>query len=144
MVQDTRALALTFEVEGLPPVKTEALSIFAAGHRQATRVRALLRAACEAAQQTGWTPLSGPIEVDVTLRCPPGRRTADASTLLGGVCAVLQDKKRVANIGLAHLGVLVDVAVYDDDKQIRRLSYVEEPAEEFSYRVRVAAVPPAV
>ena len=30
----------------------------------------------------------------------------DASTLVGGVCAVLQDKKRVANIGLAHLGVM--------------------------------------
>jgi len=77
----------------------------------------------------------------VTLRCPPGHRTSDASTLVGGVCAVLQDKKRVANIGLAHLGVLVDVALWSDDRQIRRLSYVEEPAEDFSYQVRVAAVP---
>ncbi|MBM0225586.1 MULTISPECIES: hypothetical protein [Micromonospora] len=143
-MQDTRALALTFEVSGLPPVKTEALSIFAAGHRQATRVRALLEAACAAAQRTGWTPLTGPIEVDVTLRCPPGHRTSDASTLLGGVCAVLQDKKRVSNIGLAHLGVLVDVALYDDDRQIRQLSYLEEPAEDFSYQVRVAAVPTVV
>ncbi|GIJ80277.1 hypothetical protein SAMN05443287_11554 [Micromonospora phaseoli] len=144
MVQDTRALTLTFEVSGLPPVKTEALSIFAAGHRQATRVRTLLQAACAAAQQTGWTPLSGPIEIDLILRCPPGHRTSDASTLLGGVCAVLQDKKRVSSIGLTHLGVLVDVAIYDDDKQIRKLSYQEEPAEDFSYQVRVAAVPQRV
>ena len=43
-----------------------------------------------------------------------------------------------------HLGVLVDVALYDDDRQIRRLSYVEEPAEDFSYQVRVAAVPTVV
>ncbi|AXO35456.1 hypothetical protein ACGF5H_25350 [Micromonospora chalcea] len=143
-MQDTRALALSFEVSGLPPVKTEALSIFAAGHRQATRVRTLLQAACTAAQRTGWTPLTGPVEVDLTLRCPPGHRTSDASTLLGGVCAVLQDKKRVATIGLAHLGVLVDVALWSDDRQIRRLSYVEEPAEEFSYLVRVSAVPTMV
>ncbi|MGC4765470.1 hypothetical protein ACLQ20_21715 [Micromonospora sp. DT46] len=143
-MQDTRALALTFEVSGLPPVRTEALSVFAARHRQATRVRALLEAACEAAQRTGWTPLSGPVEVDLVLRCPPGHRTSDASALLGGVCGVLQDKKRVASIGLAHLGVLVDVALYDDDRQIRRLSYAQEPAENFSYRVRVAAVPHVV
>ncbi|ABP55412.1 hypothetical protein [Salinispora tropica] len=143
-MQDTRTVALTVKVSGLPPVKTEALSIFAAGHRQATRVRALLQAACEAAQRTGWTPLSGPIEVDLVLRCPPGHRTSDASTLLGGVCAVLQDKKRVASIGLAHLGVLVDVALYDDDRQIRTMTYREEPAEDYSYEVRVAAMPAAV
>ncbi|WP_027660104.1 RusA family crossover junction endodeoxyribonuclease [Salinispora fenicalii] len=143
-MQDTRAVALTVKVSGLPPVKTEALSIFAAGHRQATRVRALLQAACAAAQRTGWTPLSGPIEVDLVLRCPPGHRTSDASTLLGGVCAVLQDKKRVASIGLAHLGVLVDVALYDDDRQIRAMTYREEPAEDYSYEVRVAAMPAAV
>lgn len=143
-MQDTRAVALTVKVSGLPPVKTEALSIFTAGHRQATRVRALLQAACTAAQRTGWTPLSGPIEVDLVLRCPPGHRTSDASTLLGGVCAVLQDKKRVASIGLAHLGVLVDVALYDDDRQIRAMTYREEPAEDYSYEVRVAAMPAAV
>ncbi|GAA2699498.1 hypothetical protein GCM10010429_01250 [Micromonospora olivasterospora] len=40
MVQDTRALAPTFEVSGLPPVETEAQSVFAAGHPQAKRVRA--------------------------------------------------------------------------------------------------------
>ena len=82
--------------------------------------------------------------MDLVLRCPPGHRTSDASTLLGGVCAVLQDKKRVSSIGLAHLGVLVDVALYDDDRQIRKLSYTEEPAEAYSYQIRVAAVPAAV
>jgi hypothetical protein len=143
-VQDTRALTLSFAVTGPPPIKTEALSIFAAGHRQATRVRTLLQAACGAAQQSGWTPLTGPVALDLVLRCPPGHRTADAATLLGGVCAVLQDKKRVANIGLAHLGVLVDVALYVDDRQLRRVSYHEEPAEEMSYLVQIAALPAAV
>ena len=143
-MQDTRALTLSFEVSGLPPIKTEALSIFAAGHRQAVRVRTLLEAACRAAQSTGWTPLTGPVALDLVVRCPPGHRTAEASTLLGGVCAVLQDKKRVATIGLAHLGVLVDVAAYVDDRQLKQLSYREEPAEQSSYLVRISELPAAV
>ncbi|GAB2957728.1 hypothetical protein GCM10027280_53050 [Micromonospora polyrhachis] len=40
---DTRTLALSFEVAGLPPVQTEALSILAPGHRQAARVQSLRR-----------------------------------------------------------------------------------------------------
>ncbi|MEO3743134.1 hypothetical protein [Plantactinospora sp. B5E13] len=143
-MQDTRALTLSFEVSGPPPVRTEALSIFAAGHRQAARVRALLEAACGAAQRTGWTALTEPVSLEVVLRCPPGRRTSDAATLLGGIGAVLQDKKRAADIGLAHLGALADVALYLDDRQIRHISYREEPAEQLSYLVRVAALPATV
>ncbi|MEE6261497.1 hypothetical protein [Plantactinospora sonchi] len=139
-MQDTRALTLSFEVSGPPPVRTEALSIFAAGHRQAARVRALLEAACGAAQRTGWTALAGPVSLEVVLRCPTGRRTADAATLLGGIGAVLQDKKRSADIGLAHLGALADVALYVDDRQIQHISYREEPADDLSYLVRVATL----
>jgi hypothetical protein len=142
-VQDTRARTLSFQVSGLPPVKTEALSIFSAGHRQATRVRALLEAACTAAQHSGWTPLTDPIELDLILHCPPGHHGTTAATLLGGVGAVLQDKRRAVNIGMAHLGALVDVALYVDDRQIRRMSYREEPADTMSYLVRVAALPAA-
>ncbi|AVT29663.1 MULTISPECIES: hypothetical protein [unclassified Plantactinospora] len=141
-MQNTRALTLSFEVSGPPPVKTEALSIFAAGHRQAARVRTLLQAACTAAQRSGWTALSGPVALEIVLRCPPGRRTSDAATLIGGIGAVLQDKKRAADIGLAHLGVLADVALYVDDRQVQQVSYREEPAEELSYLVRVTSLPP--
>jgi hypothetical protein len=143
-VHDTRALALSFEVTGLPPIRTEALSILAAGHRQADRVRTLLENACTAAQASGWTALTGPVALDLVLRCPPGHRTVDAASLIGGVGTVLQDKKRISTIGLAHLGVLVDVALYADERQIRRISYQEEPAETMSYLVRVAALPTAV
>lgn len=139
-MQNTRALTLSFEVSGPPPVRTEALSMFTAGHRQAARVRTLLEAACDAAQRTGWTALTQPVGLEVVLRCPPGHRTSDAANLLGGIGAVLQDKKRAVAIGLAHLGVLADVALYVDDRQIQRLSYREEPAESVSYLVKVTTL----
>ncbi|GAA3735164.1 hypothetical protein GCM10022225_17160 [Plantactinospora mayteni] len=143
-MQNTRTLTLSFEVNGPPPVRTEALSIFAAGHRQAARVRTLLQAACAAAQRSGWTALTEPVALEIVLRSPPGRRTSDAATLIGGIGAVLQDKKRAADIGLAHLGVLADVALYVDDRQVQQISYREEPAEEMSYVVRVTSLPPVV
>lgn len=142
---DTRTLALSFEVAGLPPVKNGSLSLFTAGHRQAVRVRALLQAALGAAQETGWTPLDGPVELEVVLRCPPDQHQPGATAVLGGIADVLQNKRHAPHVGgLAHLGVLVDVALYVDDRQIRRIGYREEPAAEMSYLVRVAALDPAV
>lgn len=143
-MHDSRAPELSFEVSGLPPIRTDGLSVLSAGHRQAIRVRALLTAACDAAQRTGWTAVTGPVALDIVLRCPPGHRTVDAAQLVGGVGTVLQDKKRIGTTGLAHLGVLVDVALYVDERQIRRLAYQEDPAEEMSYLVRVAALPATV
>lgn len=139
-MQETRSRTLSFEVSGPPPVQTENLSIFTAGHRQAVRVRALLEAACQAAQDTGWTPLTGGVELEVVLRHPPEHRSTEAVTLLGAVSTVLQDKSRATRAGLAHLGPLADVTLFLDGRQIRQLSYREEPAESMSYQVRVAAL----
>jgi hypothetical protein len=139
-VSDTQTLALSFEVPGLPPVRTGALPLLAAGHRQASRVRMLLQAALAAAQRTGWTPLTEPLGLEVVLRRPPGGHAPDATTLLGGIADVLRDKRDGPRPGLAHLGVLVDVALYRDDRQIRRIGYREEDAAEPSYLVRVAAL----
>ncbi len=134
------ASAIAFDVRGLPPLKNDALSIFSAGHRQAGRVRALLEAACAAAQRTGWTALADPVALDVVLRCPPEHHSGDATTFLGGIGAVLQNKRRSTSVSLSHLGVLVDVALYVDDRQIRQLSYREEHGDEPSYTVRVSTL----
>ena len=45
-----------FEVMGWPPKKNEAKSLFAGGHVQADKVRALLEAARDAIQHDGTTP----------------------------------------------------------------------------------------
>lgn len=141
---DSDALTLSFEVSGLPPVRTEASSLLAGGHRQAVRVRTLLKAARDAAQRAGWAPPDGPVAVELVLHCPPGHRPSDAIALLGGVCTVLSNRRRVANIGPVQLGTLVDVALYDDDRQIRRLGYREEPTEQMFYRVAISALPAVV
>jgi hypothetical protein len=135
-----RTAAIAFDVRGLPPLKNEALSIFSAGHRQASRVRVLLEAACAAAQRTGWTALAEPVALDVLLRRPPGHHSGEATNFLRAIGDVLQDKRRWPSVSLAHLGVLVDVALFVDNRQIRQLSYREEHADEPSYTVRVSVL----
>ncbi|GAA4683117.1 hypothetical protein [Phytohabitans rumicis] len=132
--------SLAFEVRGLPPLRNEALPILAAGHRQANRVRALLEAACRAAQHSGWTPVTHLVALDVVLRRPPDHHCGDATHFLGAIGDVLQDKRRAASVSLTHLGVLIDVALFVDDRQIRQISYREEHAPEPSYSVTVTAL----
>lgn len=136
---DTQTAALTFEVAGLPPIKNEALSLFSVGHRQAPRVRALLLAACRAVQHSGWTPLAGPVALQVVLRCPGGHH-GDATNFLGGIADVLQDKRHTGQAGLGHLGALADIVLYRADSQIRQLTFREQEADEPSYTVRVSAL----
>jgi hypothetical protein len=140
-MHDAQMLALSFDVDGLPPLKNGALSILAAGNRQAIRVRALLEAACLAAQRSGWTPLTDRVSLDVVLRRPPEHHSGDATNFLGGIGDVLQDKRHGLGISLAHLGVLVDVALFVDDRQIRQISYREEEAPTPSYSIRVTTLP---
>ncbi|MEV0717659.1 hypothetical protein [Asanoa sp. NPDC050611] len=136
-MQDITTLSVSFEVAGLPPQKTETLSILSAGHRQAERVRALLLAALAAAQRSGWTPLRTAVALDVVVR-GPARHVGSAPRFLAGVADVLSDKR--GRLTGTHLGVLADVALFADERQIQSISYREEPADEPSYVVRVAAL----
>jgi predicted RNA-binding Zn ribbon-like protein len=84
-----------------------------------------------------FAPLRCAVALDLTLcspvRCPPG----DALNFLGGVGDVLQRKP----LDLAgHLGTLADLALYDDDRQIRRVRFDQRTAEELRYVVRVRAI----
>ncbi|MFV2107190.1 hypothetical protein [Micromonospora sp. LOL_015] len=137
---DRQALALAFEVPGLPPLKNQTLSIFTAGNRQAARVRTLLTAACDAAQRSGWTPLTEPVALEVVVRRPSEHQFGHATNFLGGIGDVLQDKRNEPAGAVAHLGVLVDVALFVTDRQIQRICYREEYADDPSYQVTVAAL----
>ncbi|GIF72441.1 hypothetical protein [Asanoa siamensis] len=135
--RDATAEAVAFEVPGLPPQKTETLSILSAGHRQAERVRALLVAALAAAQGSGWTRIRSSIALEIVVR-GPAAHVGSAPRFLAGVADVLSDKR--GRLTGTHLGVLADVALFADERQIRAISYREEPAETPSYQVRVVSL----
>lgn len=127
-----------FDVQGWPPKKSEAKSMFSAGHPQADRVHALLVAAQDAVRSDGWSPVIGPVALELTIFCP-SRPEGDATNFLGGVADVLQTTIP-PNVDVSHLGDMAAVGLYLDDKQISRISYREMPAVEVSYRVHVAAL----
>jgi hypothetical protein len=134
-----RGAEITLEVDGWPPTKAEAKSLLAAGHPHAERVRALLFAARQAAQEYGWATTSVDIGLDLVVR-GPARPASDATNYLGGVGDVLQEKVSRHNLNVSHLADLATVALYVDDRQIREIRYAEEPADRPSYSIRVYEV----
>jgi hypothetical protein len=134
-----RGMEVTLDVDGWPPTKAEAKSLLAAGHPHAERVRALLFAARDAAQEHGWAMTRADIGLDLVVR-GPARPASDATNYLGGVGDVLQEKVSRHNLNVSHLADLAMVALYVDDRQIREIRYAEEPADRPSYSVRIYEV----
>jgi hypothetical protein len=120
---------VSFTVDGNPPLKGEALSLFSENHPQAVkgRVRALLEAAQRACREQGFVPIEsgGRVALDVVTRATTG----DGTNILGGIADVLEDKQHRHYRNLTHLGDLAAVWLYWDDKQLKRISYREEPGE---------------
>lgn len=127
---------ISFDIEGLPPAKNEALSIFGVNHSHATRVEALLRAAQAASQEQGFTSVhSGPVALEVVVSASPGAPPWDATNYLGGIADVLEDK---ANRGpLPHLRELAKVWLYRNDRQIKQIAYREVSGNRATYRVTI-------
>jgi hypothetical protein len=122
---------IRLEVGGYPPAKNEAMSMLGAGHSHAPRVRRLLEAARE--QADGASLGSGPIALEMTLRCPRDRNRSDATNYLGGVADVLESKGHRGL--LEHLGDLALVQLYDNDRQIEEVGYRWQEAREPSYQL---------
>jgi hypothetical protein len=117
--------SIEFNVTGWPPIQNEAKSLFAAGHAHRDRVERLLRAAAAAAEETSWVRVGADtnISLDVVVRSPTPRPPADAINFLGGIGDVLQGRIVSPNLDLSHLGALAAVALFDDDRQIQRITY---------------------
>jgi hypothetical protein len=130
------ARQVSFEVPGYPPAKNEALSMLGTHHSHAQRVRLLLAAAQQARAEHGFAPVDeGPVALSVVLRSPAGRNPADATSYLGGIADVLENKAHRGSLG--HLGALATVWLYLNDRQIKDVTYREVEAEEPSYTVTV-------
>jgi hypothetical protein len=129
---------IAFDVQGLPPAKSEALSMLGAGHSHSQRVLRLLEAARDATQFGPWVQATGPIGLDLALYAPLGLQPSDATNVLGGVADALQEKAIAKlRISLEHLGGLADVCLYKDDRQIHEVHYRRHGSEQSRYRVRV-------
>lgn len=128
---------LAFEVEGYPPGKNEALSLFNEAHGQAAASRRLLEAARSA---IGWRAMPlfrGPVVLEVTCEAAADRQPWDATNYLGGIADVLEDKSRRQRNALAHLGDLAAVCVYVNDRQIKEIRYREIEGPGPRYQVRI-------
>jgi hypothetical protein len=138
----TAALAsqrISFTVEGTPPAKNEALSIFSAGHSQVHRVRALLHAAQDAIKVHDFIPVdSESLELDLVVHAPPRTLRSDATNFLGGVADTLENK--VHRNGLSHLGDLATVFLYQNDRQIKRITYQEIADQRLFYQVAFSVI----
>lgn len=125
---------IIFEVPGKPPLKGEAISVFNPKHGQAERIRVLLKAAQRACQDQAFPPIeSGDVALELITRSPAG----DAANIIGGIADVLENKPiRSHRSSIDHLGELANVWLYGDDKQIKQISYREEPGDS-SYTVAI-------
>jgi len=131
---------IILEVDGFPPAKNEALSMFGEKHSHASRVLRLLREAHTAVNKTDFHPLLGPIGLNVVVRATAEKDPWDATNYLGGIADILQEKTNV-RISLEHLGDLSTVALYRNDRQIREIHYRQEYGEVPAYRVRIWSLP---
>lgn len=77
-----------------------------------------------------------PIGLEAVVRAPEGQDPWDATDYLGGIGDVLEDKSR-RGAAVDHLGDLLSVALYRNDRQIREVHYRQEPAAHAHYLVRV-------
>lgn len=129
--------SISFSVKGRPPSKAGSGSPLGANSKHRNRVVRLLKAAGQEMARTGFEGFgSAPVKLEVEVRTGPGQPPWDATNLLGGIADVLDSKahKQIAQPGmLDHLGELVHIALYDDDRQIQEVSYrvVEHPDEEY-------------
>jgi hypothetical protein len=131
---------ISFNVDGRPPAKNGAPSIFAARHAHTPRVLALLGAARKEAERRGFLGFgSVPIGLELRVACGRDHGRSDATNSLGGVADVLEDKAR--RRGLDHLGDLATFGLYADDGQIEEVQFRWEPSESLSYTVRLWALP---
>jgi hypothetical protein len=137
----TTVQSLSFEVDGLPPAKSEAQSMLGARHPHAPRVLALLRAAAGAAADHGGAHFGSArlgMEVVLTL---VSDRPSDLTNYAGGIADVLEEKGR--RTAVDHLGELALVALYDNDRQLCDVRVREQPGPGTSYCVHLWVLQPS-
>ncbi len=132
---ETPTNRIEFDVEGLPPAKSEAKSMLGDAHPHQHRVRRLLEEALAASNEQSFAGFGDRLlALDVVLRCA-GDPPSDATNYLGGIADVLEGKAHRGN--LDHLGDLAGVALYDNDRKVRDVRLRHENTRHTGYTVRL-------
>jgi hypothetical protein len=137
---------IVFALQGLPPLKGEATSLFNPKHGQASRVRALLEAARALVQERGFPGFSRgvPLRLDLQIFCRSGTVPGDGTNYLGGIADVLQARKTQQAHAVpgaqAVYGDLLKVSLYEDDSQLQEVHYAVIRHADEGYRVRILPV----
>lgn len=131
---------LHISVSGLPPAKSEALSMFSPKHRDRNRLIALRIAARDSMQEVGFAPFSclDRLVLKVVISCPVGEAW-DATNYLGGIADALQPPPPGAR-ELGHLGDLANLMVYPDDRMIHRIHYELVDTSPTTYEVQLSTL----
>jgi len=133
---------IQLDVSGLPPGGSRGPSALAAGSRYRDQTVALLEAAREAMRRGEVAGFgSKRLRLEVVVHAGPAEAW-DASHYLDAIANVLERKaKRLKAYpgSLDHLPEdLVEVALYDDDRQIKEISYREVASDSDRYTVTLA------
>jgi len=112
------------------------------------KVEALLKAAREAAREAnrleGFTGFGErKIRLETVVHARTNAEPWDATNYLGGIADVLEGKakKLLAQPGLLDwLGDLINVGLYNDDRQIKEISYREVQSDRERYVVTLSAL----
>ena len=136
MTQQTNPeIALT--VEGCPPAKSEAKSIFSKGHPHHSRAIDLLREMKRALADSPHWDRTETRSVGLELAIVETRGQvcqSDATNFLGGVADTLQANRYKGGDVPRDFA---SVSLFRDDRQIREVRYSVESGDALGYRLRV-------
>lgn len=126
---------ISLDVSGFPPAKDGGTSIFNVRNTHLPRMRALLEAARDACATQDFIPVeSGRVGLDVVLYTPADLNLGDNANYVGGIADVLEHK---GSREIEHLGDLGSVWIYNNDRQIKEITFREVEAVQISYTVTV-------
>ena len=127
---------ICLSVEGWPPKKNTAKSLFAKDHPDSLSVINLLSKANQALHDSQWNPTERrQVGLELVMAETLDSFLGDATNYLGGVAGVLQVNR--VNADLSHLGDLATASLYYDDSQIREVRYRVERSDAPGHRLRV-------
>ena len=127
---------ICLSVEGWPPKKNTAKSLFAERHPDARCVTNLLHKVKQALDDSEWNPTElRQIGLEIVLAEPPDGVPGDVTNYIGGIADVLQANR--VNADLSHLEDLAQASLFYDDGQIREVQCRVARGDVPSYRLRV-------